>query len=167
MTVCRAGAVSEVSLYTYISKSAGEATDKFVMLVLCLNVIRGESHAGNLLACPEFLIVPTEAGSVAEDMIIDTGFHHLLKFGHQKDVLRDVCNVGDETSFAPIVQLNSDTSNSFAEPLELDQGVLSRCEWRVASCPLFIPIPKNVQSKSCAKLVFTRNVQLTWNQACL
>ena len=43
--------------------------------------------------------MPTEAGSVAEDMIIDTAVYHLLKFGHQKDVRRDVCNVGDETGF--------------------------------------------------------------------
>ena len=39
MTVCRAGAAkSEVSLYTYISKSAGKATDKFMMPVLCFFV---------------------------------------------------------------------------------------------------------------------------------
>ena len=91
--VRRAGAAkSEVSLHTYI-------TDKFMMPVTSFNVISGESHAANLLACSEFLIVPTEAGSVAEDMIIDTEVYHLLKFGYQKDVRRDVCNVGDETGF--------------------------------------------------------------------
>ena len=59
ITVCRAGAAkSEVSLYTYISKSVGKATDKFMMPVLCFNVTSGESHASNLLACSEFLIVP-------------------------------------------------------------------------------------------------------------
>ena len=101
MTVCRAGAAkSEVSLCTYISTSAGKATDKFMMPVLCFSVISGESHAGNPLACPEFLIVLTDASSVAEDMIIDTEVCHLLKFDHQKDVRRDVCNVGDERFFS-------------------------------------------------------------------
>ena len=59
MTVCRAGAAeNEVFPYTYISKSVGKATDKFMMPVLCFNVTSGESHASNLLACSEFLIVP-------------------------------------------------------------------------------------------------------------
>ena len=99
-TVCRAGAAkSEVSLYTNISRSAGKPTDKFMMPVLCFNVISGERHADNFLVCSEFLILPTEAGSVAKNMIIDTEVHHLLQFGRQKDVQRDVCNVGDETAF--------------------------------------------------------------------
>ena len=84
-TVCRAGAAkSEMSLYTCISKSVGKPTDNLMMPVSSFNVISGESHAGNLLACSEFLIVPTEAGSVAEDLIIDTEVYHLLRFGHQK-----------------------------------------------------------------------------------
>ena len=121
-TVCRAGAAaSEVSLYTYISKSAGKVTDKFMMPVLCLDVISGESHAPigvfGVLDCADRSV------SVAEDMIIDTEAHHLLKFGHQKDVRRDVCNVGDETGLSPSAQFNSETSNSFAESLELDQGL--------------------------------------------
>ena len=69
-TVCCAGAAkSEVRLCTYISK----LTDKFMMPVLCFNVISGGSRAGSCLACPEFLIVPTGAGIVAKDMITDTG----------------------------------------------------------------------------------------------
>ena len=68
-TVCRADAAkSEVSLHTCMSRSAGKPT----MPVSSFNVISGESHAGNLLWSSEFLIAPTEAGSVAEDMIIDT-----------------------------------------------------------------------------------------------
>ena len=47
------------------------------------------------LACPEFLIVLTGAGSVAEDMITDTEVYHTLRFGQQEDVRRDACNVGD------------------------------------------------------------------------
>ena len=40
------------------------------------------------------------AGIVAEDMITNTEVFHTLKFGHQEDVRRDACNVGDETGFA-------------------------------------------------------------------
>ena len=67
-TVFRAGAAkSEVRLYTYISM----LTDKFMMPVLCFNVISGGSHTGNCLACPECLFVPTGAGNVAKDKITD------------------------------------------------------------------------------------------------
>ena len=47
--VCRAGAASEVSLCTYISKLTGKPTDKFMLPVLCFNVISGGSRAGNSL----------------------------------------------------------------------------------------------------------------------
>ena len=75
-----------------------------MMPVLCFNVISGASRAGNCLACPEFLTVPTGASNVAEDMITDTEVNHTLKFGHQEDVRRDACNVwmmnGDKTCCA-------------------------------------------------------------------
>ena len=106
MTVCRAGAAeNEVFPYTYISTLTGKPTDRFVMPVPSFNVISGGSRTVNCLACPEFLIVPTEGGSVAEDMITDAEVYHTLKFGHPEDVRRGACNVGDETGFAPSVQL--------------------------------------------------------------
>ena len=61
-----------------------------------------------------------------EDMITDTECIYTLKSDHQEDVRRDVCNVGDETCFAPSVQLNKKTSNFLTEFSELDQGVLPR-----------------------------------------
>ena len=93
------------------------------MPVLCFNVTSGERHAGNCLACPEFLIVPTGAGNVAEDMITDTGVNHTLNFGRQEDVRRGACNVCDETGFASIVQLNSETLDFIMVSFEQDQGV--------------------------------------------
>ena len=128
--VCRAGAAGGVVFfYTYISRSAGKPTDKFRMPVSSFNVISGESHAGSLLASPEFLLVLTEAGSVAEDMIIDTEVYHLLKFGHQRRTYGWMCAMlVTRQGFSPSVQFNNETSNSFAESLELDQGVLPRCE---------------------------------------
>ena len=151
-TVCRVGAAKgEVSLCTYISKSAGKAIDKFMMPVLGSNVISGESHAGNLLACSEFLVAPTEAGSVAEDMIIDIEVYHLLKFGPSKDARRDVCNVGDETGFLRVC--SSTVKRRIPSPSVLSWISVSChvANERVTSCPLFISIPKNVQSKSCAE----------------
>ena len=133
MTVCRAGAASEVSLYTYISKLTGKPTDKFLMPVPAFNVVSGGSHAGNCLACPEILIVPTGASSVAEDMITDSEVYHTVKFGYQEDVRWDACMVGDRTGFAPSVQLNNETPDFFTECLELVQSVLPRSEWRVVS----------------------------------
>ena len=51
------------------------------------------------------------------------------------------------------VQVNSETPNSFAESFELDQGVLPRGASRIASCPFFIPIPKN-----CPIRILCRNL---------
>ena len=128
-TVCRAGAAkSEVRLYTYISKLTGKPTDMFMMPVLCFNVISGGSRAGSCLAFPEFFIVPTGAGNAAEDMTTDTEVYHTLEFGYPEDVRRGACKVGDETGFAPIVQLNNETLDFITDSFELDQGVLPRCE---------------------------------------
>ena len=69
---------SEVRLYTNISK----LTDKFMMPVLCFNVISGGSHADGCLACPEFLFLPIRARRAEEDMTPDTEVYHTLKFGH-------------------------------------------------------------------------------------
>ena len=76
-TVCRTGAAeNEVFSYTYISTLTGKPTDKFMMPVICFNVIGGGSRAGNCLACLEFLTMPTRASSGAEDNIIDTRVSH-------------------------------------------------------------------------------------------
>ena len=66
------------------TRTARSPQTKFMMPVLCFNVISGGRHAGNCLACPEFLIVPTGAGNVAKDMITDTEVNHTLKFGHHR-----------------------------------------------------------------------------------
>ena len=66
-------------------------------------------------------------------MITDTEVNHMLKFGHQEDVRRDACNVGDERGSAPSVQLNNETLDFLTGSFEQDQGVLPRCERRVVS----------------------------------
>ena len=65
MTVCRAGAASEVSLYTYISTVTGKPNDRFEIPVPSLNVISGGSHACSCSTRPDFFVVPTGADSVA------------------------------------------------------------------------------------------------------
>ena len=72
--------------------------------------------------------MPNGAGNVAEDMITGTEVNHTWKFGYQQDVRRDACNVGDETSFAPIVQFNDETLDFFTHFLELYQSGWPRCE---------------------------------------
>ena len=112
------------------------------MPVPSINVISGGSHASNLLACLEFLIVLTGAGIFAEDTV-----YHIMKFGHQ-DARWDMCNVGDETGFAPSLQLPT-------ESLELDQCVLPRCERRVVSwtwnvfCSSRFPCPIQLCAETC------------------
>merc|ERR1719326_2006753 len=71
MAVCRAGAAaSRMPLYKYIARLSGKPTDTFVMPVPSLNVINGGSHAGNRLACQEFMILPVGAATYKEALII-------------------------------------------------------------------------------------------------
>merc|ERR1711920_830122 len=71
MAICRAGAAaSEMPLYQYIAKLAGKPTEKFVMPVPSFNVINGGSHAGNGLACQEFMVLPLGASTFREALQI-------------------------------------------------------------------------------------------------
>merc|ERR1719409_1395095 len=109
MAVCRAGAAAnEMPLYQYIAKIAGKPTDRFVMPVPSLNVINGGSHAGNRLACQEFMILPVGASSFRDAMNIGAEVYHKLKTCIKKKYGQDACNVGDEGGFAPNVQDNNE-----------------------------------------------------------
>merc|ERR1711862_569642 len=80
MAICRAGAASkEMPLYQYIAELGGKPTDRFVMPVPSLNVINGGSHAGNRLACQEFMILPTGASSFKDALIVGAEVYHTLK----------------------------------------------------------------------------------------
>merc|ERR1711988_169101 len=119
MAVCRAGAAaSEMPLYQYIAKLAGKPTDKFVMPVPSLNVINGGSHAGNRLACQEFMILPVGATSFKDAMIIGSEVYHVLKSCIKKKYGQDACNVGDEGGFAPNVQDNNEALDVLMEALQ-------------------------------------------------
>merc|ERR1711865_1105189 len=119
MSICRAGAASmQIPLYEYIAFLAGRPTDKFVMPVPSLNVINGGSHAGNRLACQEFMILPVGASSFRDAMNIGAEVYHKLKEVIKKKYGQDACNVGDEGGFAPSVQDNSEALDLVMSALE-------------------------------------------------
>jgi len=119
MAVCRAGAAaSQVTLYEYIAKLSGQPTDKFVMPCPSFNVINGGTHAGNRLACQEFMIIPTGAASFKEAMQIGTEVYHTLKAVIKKKYGQDACNVGDEGGFAPSVQDNNEALDVLMDAIE-------------------------------------------------
>merc|ERR1712129_521223 len=119
MAVSRAGAAAcRMPLYQYIAQLAGKPTNKFVMPVPSLNVINGGSHAGNRLACQEFMILPTGCKSFKEAMIVGAEVYHTLKSVIKKKYGQDACNVGDEGGFAPSVQDNNEALDVLMEALE-------------------------------------------------
>merc|ERR1719231_370042 len=119
MAVCRAGAAAkEQSLYEYIANQAGKPTNNFVLPVPAFNVINGGSHAGNRLACQEFMILPVGASSFMEAMCIGAEVYHHLKSCIKKKYGQDACNVGDEGGFAPSVQANEEALDVLMEAIE-------------------------------------------------
>jgi enolase len=98
----------QIPLYEYIAHLSGRPTDKFVMPVPSFNVINGGSHAGNRLACQEFMILPVGATTFREALQIGAEVYHTLKTVIKKKYGQDACNVGDEGGFAPSVQDNNE-----------------------------------------------------------
>merc|ERR1719230_192985 len=118
MALCRAGAASmRMPLYEYIANLAGKPTDKFIMPVPSFNVINGGSHAGNRLACQEFMILPVGASNFKEAMKIGAEVYHTLKGVIKKKYGQDACNVGDEGGFAPSVQDNNEALDVLMEAI--------------------------------------------------
>lgn len=119
MALCRAGAAAlEMPLYQYIAKLSGNPMDKFVMPCPAFNVINGGSHAGNRLACQEFMILPVGASTFKEAMIIGAEVYHTLKGCIKSKYGQDACNVGDEGGFAPNVQDNNEALDILMDALE-------------------------------------------------
>merc|ERR1719198_1917886 len=119
MAVCRAGAAAkEQPLYEYIANLAGKPTDNFVMPVPSFNVINGGSHAGNRLACQEFMILPVGASSFMEAMCIGVEVYHALKSCIKAKYGQDACNVGDEGGFAPSVLENKEGLDLLVSAIE-------------------------------------------------
>merc|ERR1711985_174096 len=104
-------------LYEYISALSSKSIDNFVMPVPSFNVINGGSHAGNRLACQEFMILPVGASSFKEAMQIGAEVYHTLKGVIKKRYGQDACNVGDEGGFAPSVQDNDEALDVLMEAI--------------------------------------------------
>merc|ERR550514_780366 len=98
----------KMPLFQYIAGLAGKPTDNFVLPVPSFNVINGGSHAGNRLACQEFMILPVGASSFKEALQIGAEVYHHLKGEIKKKCGQDACNVGDEGGFAPNVLENNE-----------------------------------------------------------
>merc|ERR1711881_610427 len=119
MALCRAGAASmQMPLYEYIANLAGRPTDNYVMPVPSFNVINGGSHAGNRLACQEFMILPTGASTFREALNIGAEVYHTLKSVIKKKYGQDACNVGDEGGFAPSVQDNDEALDVLMDAID-------------------------------------------------
>jgi len=119
MAICRAGAASmQIPLYEYVAYLSGRPTDKFVMPVPSFNVINGGSHAGNRLACQEFMILPVGAKNFREALTIGCEVYHTLKSCIKKKYGQDACNVGDEGGFAPSVQDNNEALDVLMDALD-------------------------------------------------
>eukprot|EP00434_Breviolum_minutum_P015229 symbB.v1.2.013424.t5/scaffold946.1/size149779/3 len=113
----RSGA-AEVSMINACIKACATASEWFVMPVPSFNVINGGSHAGNRLACQEFMILPVGAASFKEAMIIGAEVYHNLKSVIKKKYGQDACNVGDEGGFAPNVQDNNEALDVLMEAIK-------------------------------------------------
>merc|ERR1712087_562887 len=119
MAVCRAGAASmQMPPYQYIANLSGRPTDKYMLPVPSFNVINGGSHAGNRLACQEFMILPVGASSFKEALICGAEVYHTLKEVIKKKYGQDACNVGDEGGFAPSVQDNNEAIDVLMEAIK-------------------------------------------------
>merc|ERR1719218_567960 len=87
------------------------------MPVPSFNVINGGSHAGNRLACQEFMILPV-GSSFREALTIGAEVYHTLKSVIKKKYGQDACNVGDEGGFAPSVQDNNEALDVLMDAIE-------------------------------------------------
>lgn len=109
MAICRAAAACKnMPLYQRIAELAGKPTDKYVLPVPSFNVINGGSHAGNKLACQEFMVLPVGATTFREALQIGAEVYHTLKKVIQGKYGQDATNVGDEGGFAPNVSENDE-----------------------------------------------------------
>ncbi len=84
-----------------------------------LNIINGGEHAGNKIACQEFMILPTGASSFHEAMQMGCEVYHNLKSILKKRFGISAGNVGDEGGFAsPQIQDEEEALDLIMEAIE-------------------------------------------------
>jgi enolase len=119
MAVCRASAACKnITLYQRIAELAGKPTDKYVLPIPSMNVINGGSHAGNQLACQEFMVMPIGASSFREAIQMGAEVYHELKGVIKAKYGQDAINVGDEGGFAPSVTENDEALEVLMQAIE-------------------------------------------------
>merc|ERR1711985_84973 len=127
-------------LYEYIANLSGRRTETYIMPVPSFNVINGGSHAGNRLACQEFMILPVGASTFREALNIGAEVYHTLKSVIKKKYGQDACNVGDEGGFAPSVQDNNEALDVLMEAIKLSgHEAKIKLATDVAASEFFIP----------------------------
>ncbi|MFX0149349.1 MAG: phosphopyruvate hydratase [Candidatus Hodarchaeota archaeon] len=111
MAICKAGAVSQkIPLYQHIGNLRGNT--EFILPVPSLNVINGGEHGGNEIAFQEFMLMPVDAPSYKEALVLGVEVYHTLKKIIKAKHGVNAINVGDEGGFAPPL-------NKVEEPLKL------------------------------------------------
>lgn len=120
LATARAGAdAKKVPLYQHIAQLAGNSMDKYILPVPSLNIINGGSHAGNLLAMQEFMILPTGANSFRQAMQIGCEVYHNLASILKKKYGKAAGNVGDEGGFgAPQIKDEWETLELITEAIK-------------------------------------------------
>ncbi|MFX0182449.1 MAG: phosphopyruvate hydratase [Candidatus Hodarchaeota archaeon] len=111
MAICKAGAESQkIPLYQHIGNLRGN--NEFILPVPSLNVINGGEHGGNEIAFQEFMLMPVDAPSFKEALVLGVEVYHTLKKIIKMKHGVNAINVGDEGGFAPPL-------NKVEEPLKL------------------------------------------------
>lgn len=119
MCIIRASAACKnMTLYQRVAELAGKPMDKFVLPVPFMNVINGGSHAGNGLACQEFMIAPVGASTFREAVQIGCEVYHTLKAVIKERYGADATNVGDEGGFAPTVSESTEALDVLMAAIE-------------------------------------------------
>ncbi len=111
MAVCKAGAKNQgLHLFNHLGNLRGN--NQFVLPVPSLNVINGGEHGGNDIAFQEYMLMPVDAPTFKEAMVLGVEVYHTLKKIIKKKHGVTAVNVGDEGGFAPPLSL-------VEEPLKL------------------------------------------------
>ncbi len=100
MAVCKAGAESRgVPLFQHLGELHGNSD--FYLPIPSLNVINGGEHGGNDIAFQEYMLMPIDAPSFKEGLVLGVEVYHNLKKIIKKKYGVTAVNVGDEGGFAP------------------------------------------------------------------
>jgi len=103
--------------YRYIAELAG--IKEIILPVPAFNVINGGSHAGNMLAMQEFMILPIGASTFTEAMKMGSEVYHHLKAGIKKKFGLDATAVGDEGGFAPNILENKEALHLIIDAIKV------------------------------------------------